>query len=104
MVLGVALPRCDGDERPERTIDFLDGKSTAVQRRLRRSGLAGHEPSTMATLLAYFDSLAPGFVFLDIGANIGLYSVLCRSLFSPSRVIAFEPRRGQRQSPAGSPG
>lgn len=51
-------------------------------------GLAGHEPETVQTLLFFFERCA---VFVDVGANYGLYSLVA-ALWSPSiRVIAFEP-------------
>ena len=72
-------------------LDIVDPVSTAVQRLLRRSGLAGYEPATMATLLAAFQRQQPGFQFVDVGANMGLYSAICAVLFDPGRVVAFEP-------------
>ncbi|WP_420450892.1 FkbM family methyltransferase [Ilumatobacter sp.] len=72
-------------------VDVVDGSSTAVQRMLRREGLAGYEPSTIATFLALCEMQEDGFAFFDVGANVGLYSVLCSSLFSPGAVVAFEP-------------
>jgi FkbM family methyltransferase len=51
-------------------------------------GLAGHEPDTSQTLLFFFERSA---VFVDVGANYGLYSLLA-ALWNPSiRVVAFEP-------------
>ena len=58
---------------------------------LRRTGLAGYEPATMATLLAAFQRQRPGFHFVDVGANMGLYSAICAVMFEPGRVVAFEP-------------
>jgi FkbM family methyltransferase len=72
-------------------INMIDGKSSMVQRALRREGLAGYEPSTMAALMALFEIQKPGFIYFDVGANIGLYSLLCDALFSPSEIVAFEP-------------
>lgn len=38
------------------------------------------------------DHLKPGQTFLDIGANIGYFSLFCSKIVTPSgRVIAFEP-------------
>ncbi len=38
------------------------------------------------------DSLSPGDVFLDVGANVGFFSLLGATLVGPSgKVIAFEP-------------
>jgi FkbM family methyltransferase len=45
----------------------------------------------MATLLAAFARQPPGFQFVDVGANVGLYSAICAVMFAPARVIAFEP-------------
>ncbi len=72
-------------------LDIVDPVSTAVQRLLRRTGLAGYEPATMATLLAAFQRQRPGFHFVDVGANMGLYSAICAVMFEPGRVVAFEP-------------
>lgn len=62
-----------------------------VQRALRRTGLAGYEPPTVAATLAALDMQRSGFTFFDVGANIGLYSSLCAALFDPAHVVAFEP-------------
>ena len=72
-------------------LDIVDPNSTAVQRALRRDGLAGYEAVTMATLLTLFEQQAPGFSFYDVGANMGLYSLLCAALFDVQTVHAFEP-------------
>ena len=76
---------------PHATLDIVEPSTTAVQRALRRDGLAGYEPPTMATLLALFATQDSGFVFFDIGANMGLYAATCASMFAPGRVHAFEP-------------
>jgi len=44
------------------------------------------EPST----IAWIDEMSAGEVMLDIGANVGLYS-LCAARFRGARVFAFEP-------------
>jgi FkbM family methyltransferase len=72
-------------------LDIVDPMSTAVQRSLRRTGLAGYEPATMATLLATFQRQRAGFTFFDVGANMALYSAMCGVMFDPGRVVAFEP-------------
>jgi FkbM family methyltransferase len=52
------------------------------------NGIAGVEPETSPTLCYFFERSE---VFVDVGANYGLYSVLA-GLWSPSlRVVAFEP-------------
>lgn len=74
-----------------RELDIVEPNSTAVQRFLRREGLARYESSTLATLLTLFDDLDSGFDFYDVGANMGLYAVICAGMFSPGSVVAFEP-------------
>jgi len=74
-----------------RTLDLIEPNTSAIQRFLRREGLAGYEPSTVATLLSVFERAAPDFCFVDVGANIGLYSLLCAAVFDPRRVVALEP-------------
>lgn len=86
----VPLPSLDG-AHDVGYLDIVDGKSTAVQRALRRSGLAAYEPPTIATFLTLAELQAPGFNFFDVGSNIGLYATLCASLFDPAKVVAFEP-------------
>jgi FkbM family methyltransferase len=73
------------------TLDIVEPNSTAVQRSLRRNGLAAYEPPTLTTLLTLFDDQNDGFTFFDVGANMGLYALICASMFSPGAVDAFEP-------------
>ncbi|MEP1125028.1 MAG: FkbM family methyltransferase [Ilumatobacter sp.] len=73
------------------TLDIVDPSTSGVQRQLRRSGLASYEPSTAAALLALFEVAGDGFVFFDVGANIGFYASMAAALFEPASVVAFEP-------------
>jgi len=51
-------------------------------------GLAGVEPETSRTLSFFFERSE---VFVDVGANYGLYSILA-ALWNPNlRIVAFEP-------------
>ena len=72
-------------------LDIVEPNSTAVQRALRRDGLAAYEPPTVATLLTLFSDAEPGFTFFDVGANMGLYALLAAAMFEPGAVDAFEP-------------
>jgi FkbM family methyltransferase len=83
----IALPAETGN----RTLDIIDGSSSAVQRALRRAGIAEFEPTTVSALLAVFETAGDCLVFFDIGANVGLYSAMCSSMFDPDLVVAFEP-------------
>ena len=71
--------------------DLVDPFSTSVQRLIRRSGLASFEPETAAALLALFEQADPGFVFYDVGANVGVYSAMAAVMFQPAAVHSFEP-------------
>jgi FkbM family methyltransferase len=95
MPLIVRLPRNPAVLRHtgpyRRALNVLDRKQTAVQRQLRRGGLASYEPSTQATLLGLAEVTPRPAVFLDIGAHLGLYSALIGSIFPEVDVRAFEP-------------
>jgi len=83
------IPLPDGGRRDR--LDIVEPNSTAVQRFLRRDGLAAYEPATVAALLALFEQAGDGFAFFDVGANMGLYALLADTLFEPAAVHAFEP-------------
>ncbi|MFD9903372.1 FkbM family methyltransferase [Streptomyces sp. NPDC059063] len=74
-------------------LNVLSRKETAVQRQLRRAGLAGYEPLTQATLLALAQQAPAGTAFYDVGAHIGLYSALVSAVYREKAldVFAFEP-------------
>ncbi|MET7766291.1 FkbM family methyltransferase [Streptomyces sp. NPDC005393] len=76
-----------------RALNVLSRKQTAVQRQLRRAGLAGYEPTTQATLLALAQQAPTGSAAYDIGAHIGLYSALISAVYGARgpRTVAFEP-------------
>ena len=83
----IRLPAASGSVR----LNIVEPNSTSVQRALRRGGLAAYEPPTVATLLTLFEAQRPGFGFFDVGANMGLYALLCAKLFEPGVVTGFEP-------------
>lgn len=60
-----------------------------VPRVLERKGLAGYEPETLAVWLAALQLAGEGAA-LDIGANMGLFSLLAAARTS-RKIIAFEP-------------
>jgi len=72
-------------------LDLIEPNSTAVQRHIRRHGLGNYERATVAAVLALGERHEPGFVFFDIGANMGLYGSMTASMFEPSVVHCFEP-------------
>jgi FkbM family methyltransferase len=73
-------------------LNLLSRKQTAVQRQVRREGLAGYERETQATLLALAQLSPRPTEFFDVGAHIGLYSALIAAIFRKDvGVTAFEP-------------
>jgi FkbM family methyltransferase len=68
----------------------LDPADHAIGYALARSG--SYEPGVTATVRAL---LKPGATFVDVGANIGWFSLLAASLVGPEgRVVAIEPNPG----------
>ncbi len=84
------VPTGPGDA-PLAKIDLKGGTKTINQRQLRRNGLAGWQAPTTAGLLAALELSPRKGAFLDIGANAGIYSLLCKRLWPEMTVIAFEP-------------
>ncbi len=76
-----------------RALNVLSRKETAVQRQLRRAGLAGYEPLTQATLLTLAQYAPPHAAVYDVGAHIGLYAALVDLVHGGKRLqtVAFEP-------------
>jgi FkbM family methyltransferase len=74
-------------------LNLLGRKATAVQRAIRRGGLAGYEPETMATLFTLVQQSRRPAEFFDVGAHIGVYSALVETVFPVDavNVTAFEP-------------
>jgi FkbM family methyltransferase len=79
------------NDAPLRLIDLAGGRSSINQRKLRRDGLAGWQAATTAALLTAWDLTPKPGVFFDVGANAGVYALLCRLLWPSSRAVAFEP-------------
>lgn len=76
-----------------RALNVLDRRKTAVQRQLRRGGLAGYDHGTTAVLLALMSRAPADSVLLDVGAGIGLHSALVCMIMADRkpRCRAFEP-------------
>lgn len=79
------------DDAPLQLINLVDGRSSINQRHLWRRGLAGWQRETTAGLLATWELTAKPGLFLDVGANAGVYSLMCRLLWPSIQAIAFEP-------------
>jgi len=76
-----------------RYINILSRKETAVQRHIRRGGLGSYESAFQSALFALCEQPSNQNVFYDIGAHIGIYSLLLGTVFrnSPLSIFAFEP-------------
>jgi FkbM family methyltransferase len=88
--IDLRLPQLQGDlqQGPESVTVRADGKHTLFKR-LKREGIGGYEPETLACFLAALEE-APDGAVLDVGANLGLYSIVA-SARSRRRVYGFEP-------------
>lgn len=84
---GQAVPLRVPGLAPAMAIRVHGEQDQHVSRRLREQGI--WEPYESALLL---DFLTPGDVFVDVGANIGYFSLLAASRVGPGgAVFAFEP-------------
>ena len=84
------IPTGPGDA-PLRRLDLAGGRASINQRKLRRHGLAGWQAATTAALLTAWDLTPPTGTFFDVGANAGIYALLCRILRPSMETVAFEP-------------
>ena len=53
-----------------------------------------YESNELAALMSYLDSLSTPITAVDIGANVGIWTVLMAQHKNVRRVIAFEPSQG----------
>lgn len=83
----VVMPAVNG--KPQARLTVEAPATSFVARRLAEGGLADYEPATLATFLAL--ATTTDGTILDVGANIGIYSLLA-AVYCPERtVMAFEP-------------
>lgn len=89
--LAARLAALDRVRRTPRPIDFADARLyldiTSEAERLRLRPCA-KEPETVEWLLAH---AGEGLVLYDIGANVGVYSLIAAAIHPATRVVAFEP-------------
>lgn len=87
----VAMPKIGAEGFSSASLDFSAARGTMIYQALASGGLAAYEPDTVAlaaALIAFFHLTR----FSDVGANIGLYSlVLTRLNRGELRTRAFEP-------------
>ena len=75
-----------------KTINILDANATSGQRVLRRQGFL-YEKEVASTILALCAQQDDDFVFYDIGANVGHFSFLVKSMFPSANIFAWEPTK-----------
>jgi FkbM family methyltransferase len=85
--LGLATARLP-DGRPLRMICEGRGGKCYIARRVAGQRVDSYEPETMRVFLSL---LRPGSVFLDVGANTGLFALTAAALHDTAQVHAFEP-------------
>ncbi len=86
-VPGSAAPVSERVTTVEGLVMYVDPSDFAVGHTVARTG--SYEPEVSAALRA---RLGPGATFVDVGANIGWFSILAASLVGPTgRVVAVEP-------------
>ena len=83
------LPASPGSSASSRALLIRASRQLYIPKELERDGLAGYEPETLACLLTVL-GLLPSGLFLDIGANVGVYALVAAAL-SDWQVVAFEP-------------
>jgi FkbM family methyltransferase len=77
--------RCAGDAHLLLRLDSLMDRSYVVRDRLDHR-----------TLMGELALLGPGDIFVDVGANAGLYTIIASQAVNPGgRVLAFEPSRDE---------
>ena len=89
LMVPIALPKVDSDRGSRTLLTMTAPAGLLVPRKLRRTGLAGYEVSSLACYLAAIKVARPGAV-LDVGSNVGIYAALANTV-TAREVIAFEP-------------
>lgn len=84
-------PVIEGWPRPPVRLDLSSMARTSVGKEIAKGGLGAYEPEMGAALFALLDVHGIGD-FLDIGANVGIFSILVKAGFGDDvQVRAFEP-------------
>jgi FkbM family methyltransferase len=83
---------CPSDIAPVRSsLDLTGASEFYIGKMLLEGGMASYEPEVLALLGAYVEAQGP-IRFLDIGANIGGFSLITKAIFGDRvDVSAFEP-------------
>jgi FkbM family methyltransferase len=74
--------------QPDRKFTF---PATTKRMRKRARKIGSKEPGTVRWL---HDTLRPGDIFFDVGANVGIYSIFAAARIGSGHVFSFEPHAG----------
>ncbi len=86
------LPHPDGIAPLRTSIDFTGVERFTIGKAILAKGLASYEPEVFSIIGALIETSAPPVRVLDIGANVGVFSLSMAALFGDTvRVTAFEP-------------
>lgn len=86
------VPRSSTHQNFKNELYFLQAAlKTSVGKELVANGLGGYESETLSAAVALVETQQIA-QFADVGANIGIYSLLLGSIYGPSlRIEAYEP-------------
>lgn len=89
--LALPHPRSRAGAVPE-SLDLSGAEQFYVGGLVAAGGIPAYEPEVFAMLCALLETSARPAVFLDVGANIGLFALVAKAMFGPGlSVKAFEP-------------
>src|SRR5690606_30610692 len=71
-------------------LNIAAGAKTTVGKMIIESGIAGYEPETISGAIALIETLNIK-EFADIGANIGIFSLVLGKTFPTMKITMFEP-------------
>lgn len=92
VVKTLQLPYPDGIQPVRTTLDVTGIERFTIGRAVLANKLASYEPEVFSIIGALIETSARPVNFLDIGANVGVFSLSMAALFGETvRVTAFEP-------------
>src|SRR5687768_9486919 len=88
----VGVPKLEPLSDGARTLDLLGARGFSIGKTVCDGGLKSYEPEVFAMLGALIETAARPVHMLDIGANIGLFSLTMSAIYGDAlKVTAFEP-------------
>lgn len=85
------IPSPAGWTPSQRTISLEGGERFLIASTISKGGFRSYEPEVFAAMAAFLE-LNPASHLLDVGANVGVFSLTMAALFGDlTRITAFEP-------------